>query len=690
MKRSDVTVALVVVFGVAACAVGALVLCGVPLLTSIFLLRGPSNVPEPEVRAIVTIAPTVDGRLTPTQEPIEILPSTPLPETTPWPSFDERDLALESALAAIELTPRDPVALAVALQGVDPADIPEPGSVLPRQYEVGDIETFWITNNDTRETRQIEAELMAATEHAYMWLDTDAIASLPGGGEAGREDFLAAAQRFERSYQAVRAVFGEEPSPGVDGDVHIYVLHSADLGAVGGYFSAGDLLPPSVSSVSCGHEMIFVSTWGAGGVGGSYYNTTLAHEFQHMIHQAQDPNEESWINEGMSELAQQIAGMTGDDWIDAYLAAPDIQLTFWPPDGDTTPYYGGNFLFAEYMYERFGEDFIADLVADSLNGQASVDAALAAIGYDGNGDDLFDEWAVALYLDDPSLGDGRYGFQEVSVRRPTSVALVRNLPEAIEGGVNQYGLDYIRLVDLSGPVQISFTGSNTVPIVSTQVHSGEMMWWSNRGDYSTMTLTREVDLTGVSAATLNFWTWYDIELDWDYAYVMASTDGGQTWDALETPISTTTDPTGNNYGNGITGASDDWVPVTVDLSPYAGQMILLQFALITDDAAHLEHIVIDDIEIPEIGFYDDVEGGANGWVADGFIQIHNRLPQHWSLQAIVLDGSPEVVPVEVTENGTAALTLDIPSGEGGAVLIVSAQTRYTLSPASYRIELTAP
>ena len=42
------------------------------------------------------------------------------------------------------------------------------------------------------------------------------------------------------------------------------------------------------------------------------YETVLAHEFQHMVHWNNDRNEETWVNEGMSELAQEVAGYLPD------------------------------------------------------------------------------------------------------------------------------------------------------------------------------------------------------------------------------------------------------------------------------------------------------------------------------------------------------------------------------------------
>ena len=85
-------------------------------------------------------------------------------------------------------------------------------------------------------------------------------------------------------------------------------------------------------------------------------------------------------------------------------------------------------------------------------------------------------------------------------------------------------------------------------------------------------------------ATLTAKVRYDIELDWDYAYVVVSTDGGATWAGAPTNLSTTTSPNGQNLGNGITGTtSGAWVDLTADLSAYGGN-VLLGFRYWTDGA----------------------------------------------------------------------------------------------------------
>ena len=57
-----------------------------------------------------------------------------------------------------------------------------------------------------------------------------------------------------------------------------------------------------------------------------------------------------------------------------------------------------------------------------------------------------------------------------------------------------------------------------------------------------------------AGATLSAKVRYDIEADWDYAYVVVSTNGARL-DAVQTNRSTATNPNGQNFGNGITGST---------------------------------------------------------------------------------------------------------------------------------------
>jgi immune inhibitor A len=153
---------------------------------------------------------------------------------------------------------------------------------------------------------------------------------------------------------------------------------------------------------------------------------------------------------------------------------------------------------------------------------------------------------------------------------------------------------------------------NVVTEIGT-AFAGEMFFYSGMGDnldnfmYKTFTLE--------PGASLNAKVNYEIELDWDYAYVVVSTDGGATWTSIETNLSTDYNPYGQNFGSGITGESGGWVDLTADLSAYEGD-VMVGFRYWTDVAATEPGIMIDEVSItgyPTYGAESD-----EGWSFDGF------------------------------------------------------------------------
>jgi hypothetical protein len=216
------------------------------------------------------------------------------------------------------------------------------------------------------------------------------------------------------------------------------------------------------------------------------------------------------------------------------------------------------------------------------------------------------------------------------------------------------------------------------------------MWWSNRADLSDSTLTRAVDLTGVSSATLNFWTWYYIEDRWDYGYVMVSTDGGATWTPFTTGRTTSDDPHGNAYGPGYTGQSNDWVEESIDLTPYAGQQILLRFEYITDDAVTQPGLIIDDVSIPEIGYADDFESGDGDWTSAGWLRMDNVLPQEFLVE-VVQAGNTSAPVTRLLSDGDASQgewEITVGGDLGDTVIVVSGLAQATTESAAYTLVLT--
>lgn len=628
---------------------------------------------------VATAPPSLSPpRLTPDRRPTD----TPtLPAATPTPRASHETHSTETALLEAILPIRDQRLLAMRLRHHDQI-IPEVVRETSPGYQVGDNITLWVTDNYATPPRhfEVEATLQYLTDHSYWWVEQ--------GFNIDPDDLEQSAKQFENhTYPTNRAFFGSEWSPGIDGDVRVHIF-MGDVPGVAGYFAAANSYSKLAETYSNEQEMFFINLR-AIRPGNSSFDGVLAHEFQHMIHWHQDRNEDTWVNEGLSELATFINGYGPSNFMGTYIAQPDTQLNSWAIDpSGAIANYGGSFLFMAYFLEHYGEDMMKAVVANPYNGVAGFDAVLSDQAFPERFDDIFADFLVANYLDEPTAGQGRWGYKDISPPSVVTAAEYKTYPIANSAQVKQYGADYIELT-ADGPLTIEFTGNKSVSVVDNQAHSGDYQWYGHRGDDSNTRLTRTFDLSEVETAQLKFWTWYDIEPSWDYAYVSISTNEGQTWTLLPSGNSTTDNPAGNSYGPGYTGTSAGWQEEIVDLTPYVGQEVLIRFEYVTDDAVNHPGWTIDDISIPEIGFFDDVETGPNGWQAEGFVRIDNQLPQHFLVQLLEIGEEVTVRPMPLSEDNTGQLTI---AGLGStvdlAVLIISGLTPVTTEPASYEYRLT--
>lgn len=172
-------------------------------------------------------------------------------------------------------------------------------------------------------------------------------------------------------------------------------------------------------------------------------------------------------------------------------------------------------------------------------------------------------------------------------------------------------------------------------ILIDDVPSGTRAWHSGAGDdFGCPGHTLDVYLPDLqqygnaSSITLRFKSYYEIEWDWDYGFVLVSTDGGATWKSLPSKKGTTlSDHNPNNaecytiYQNGITGVSGEtneltnlnrlpaapsypepqWIEDEFDLTELKGKNALLRFAYFTDPAETKRGWFIDDISITADG-----------------------------------------------------------------------------------------
>ena len=456
--------------------------------------------------------------------------------------------------------------------------------------------------------------------------------------------------------------------------------------------SGVDQVTRQVRSDSNEKDIFYVNIEGSGGPGGigaDYYHGTLAHEFQHLITNKQDGNEDTWISEGMSELAMYLQRLD-DRPVDAIAATnPDIQLNSWPDGGVAEArHYGTAFSFMLYFWDRYGDAGVQALAAEDANGLAGIQRVLDQIDPGKQVDDLVADWLIARLLDDPSIDNGRYGYGKSDRAKVEPRQTIDQLSVRRAVSVHQYAGDYTRL-EGDRDLTIDFAGSTKAQMIDAQPHSGQYFMWSNRADVADLRLQREFDLSGVKNATLKYWTWYDLEKDWDYAYVSVSEDGGQTWKLLKAPSMTDSNPTNANYGWGYTGKSGggdraEWIQESIDLTPYAGKKIVVAFDVINDLAVNRPALALDDVEVPEINYRTDFEKDADGWQPAGWIRTNNFVPQKYIVQLVSFgkDGKTEVSRLPVNEDNTARW--DVPLSQlQKAIVVVSPMASKTTEVARY-------
>ncbi|MBW8739464.1 MAG: immune inhibitor A [Streptomyces turgidiscabies] len=183
---------------------------------------------------------------------------------------------------------------------------------------------------------------------------------------------------------------------------------------------------------------------------------------------------------------------------------------------------------------------------------------------------------------------------------------------------------------------------------------GATQWWSGSDNNLSNTLTRSVDLTGKSSATLTLDGWYDTEADYDFLYTEVSTDGGATFTPVDGTVDGAAIPRDGSGNPALTGTVDAYKKLSYSLDAYAGKKFDLRFRYTSDSGASLKGFVADEITLTADGatlFADDAESADAAWKTKGFSRIGasyaDSYPQYYiaeNRQYVSYDKTLEVGP----------------------------------------------
>ena len=277
---------------------------------------------------------------------------------------------------------------------------------------------------------EITATLKKVSTNAYFYIEDEYWNELTVSQRIAYLDYVdtLAIEFDDTIYPSLTYVFCQEWKPGIDNDDKITILLTELKSSAGGYFNEKDEVSQAQEPTSNAREMIYLNS---AQISNPLIYSLLAHEMQHLIswnqkEKTRGVKDDIWLNELRSEYAPTVCGYDSayvgsnlEKRIDDFLARPFDSLTEWK--GDRYDYPSVN-VFGHYLVEQFGEDILKYITQTSDIGIKSVESALMSKGYNFTFSQVFNNWAIANFLNDNSFYLGQYGYKNPYLKGTINVS----------------------------------------------------------------------------------------------------------------------------------------------------------------------------------------------------------------------------------------------------------------------------
>ena len=252
-----------------------------------------------------------------------------------------------------------------------------------RQY----VFSFGKAENDTT----ITATLVATSARAHGYLDISDTGKLHTARIQSHLDHFST-----EAYPIATSIFGTESDVDNDGKVHFLYTSMVDnvktgfsdvynpshnVSGIAGFYTIRTVLPQNQGGNGNMADLMYLSPTISSQ---AFYQSLLAHEFQHLISCNQHVLlrnghcEESWLNEAMSHVCEDLIGRHTQggnrNLISQYRNEP-YHYSLTGPAVFSTGIRGAAYLFARSLMEEFGDDVLSRLVQTANIGIANVEQA---------------------------------------------------------------------------------------------------------------------------------------------------------------------------------------------------------------------------------------------------------------------------------------------------------------------------
>jgi hypothetical protein len=227
---------------------------------------------------------------------------------------------------------------------------------------------------------------------------------------------------------------------------------------------------------------------------------------------------------------------------------------------------------------------------------------------------------------------------------------------------------------------------NTGVAGAFEPHTGTHYLYSDRADITYKRIRRDVTVPG-AGGTMNFFTSYDTEPNWDFVFVEVHDTTANTWQTVPDANDHTNSSTGESCPEGWhelhpwliqyqgadcagtgwnahSGRSAGWEPWSIDLTPFAGHNVEVYFSYVSDWAFQGLGAWFDDVTFSWEGTTESFEAGDGAWtVPAGVPTGSSPNPNDWSNTTDV--GFAEGAVVGMTPSDASFRTLHFGFGFEG-------------------------
>lgn len=250
--------------------------------------------------------------------------------------------------------------------------------------------------------------------------------------------------------------FGDPPDFDKDPRIIILIFDIKDAysvtgtgGYTVGYFHAMNQYPKSTFPNSNEAEIFFMDANPLDWAKPSGLNTglsTLAHEFQHMIHFNYLPSYDTFFNESWSLAAEVICGYPL--YTQSYYNGETNHYLFdWRSEDNTLVLndYSRAAKFGLYLYEQYGVSILKNYLSNQIKGETGLNFYLQTLSPSSDFETMLSNWWVANFLNDKSVSPGlaKWGYNYSNIIKVTTKTIINPNVTNASDAVYKLGAQYL-------------------------------------------------------------------------------------------------------------------------------------------------------------------------------------------------------------------------------------------------------